>query len=106
MESIGTPFYGTLNHHARYYLGEGMLAPVYERKTMAALVATMPGPFTLIFPSKRVYERDFHIRQGGDRESPVHLAWRPWPGLVDQDRAGAIVRDPRFWFSLDEGATP
>ncbi len=146
--SIGTPFYGTLNHHARYYLGEGMLKLVYDRRTMAELVSTMPGLFTLIYPSKAVYERDFvnrpnpeltrypledeegrpiyptsqrafdrfwpdyvpkrlvrraesdrerfveplpaplhkrffHIRQGGDRKSPIQLQWKPWPGHFD-----------------------
>ena len=148
--SIGTPFYGTLNHQARYYLGEDMVRLIYDRKTMAALVSTMPGLFTLIYPSKTVYERDFldvasselttyplhdendepiyptsrrafeqfwpdyvpkrlvrraerdrgrftqllpelsarffHIRQGSDRESPVYLRWKQWPSGFDPDQ--------------------
>jgi len=105
--SIGAPFYGTLNHHARYYLGEDMLKLIYERKQMAALIASMPGLFGLIYPAKALYERHFVAMQNPEltmyplqdsQNKPVYIDSKRafdefWPEYIPKRLIASAERD-------------
>jgi hypothetical protein len=48
--SVGTPFYGTLNHQSRYYVGVKMLNyfTTGGRPVLTDLIGSLPGPFVLL----------------------------------------------------------
>jgi pimeloyl-ACP methyl ester carboxylesterase len=57
--TIATPFYGTSTQQERYYVGvPGVLNTIYGAKTVVEIVAALPGPFTLMFLPKVIYDRD------------------------------------------------
>jgi pimeloyl-ACP methyl ester carboxylesterase len=55
--TVGTPFYGTWSQQRRYFSGEPALAPFYPPRPMARLIASLPGPYILMFPPKQIVER-------------------------------------------------
>ncbi|WP_149530639.1 hypothetical protein [Tardiphaga sp. P9-11] len=57
--TVATPFYGTSTHQERYYSGmPGILNRIYSAKRVTEIVASLPGPFSLMFLPKSVYTRD------------------------------------------------
>jgi len=56
--TVATPFYGTSTHMRRYYKGVDLLNRFYGAKDIARIVATLPGPYTLIFLDKQSYNSD------------------------------------------------
>jgi hypothetical protein len=56
--TIATPFYGTSTHQERYYKGIGALNFFYGAKVVTEIVASLPGPYTLMFLPKVIYNRD------------------------------------------------
>jgi pimeloyl-ACP methyl ester carboxylesterase len=57
--TIATPFYGTSTQQERYYVGvPGVLNTIYGAKTVVEIIASLPGPFTLMFLPKVIYNRD------------------------------------------------
>ena len=57
--TIATPFYGTSTQQERYYVGiPGFLNNWYGAKTVTRIVASLPGPYTLMFLPKSIYDRD------------------------------------------------
>jgi len=91
--TIGTPFYGTSTHQDRYFIGEPLLNNLkYGAKNVVRIVASLPGPFTLMFLPKAVYDRD-HAKIGlsrypqfdpnGNISDPFDRAiMRRWPKTV------------------------
>ncbi|HYO51674.1 lipase/acyltransferase domain-containing protein [Archangium sp.] len=57
--SVGTPFFGTANHHVRYYEGESALAPLIPdgKRRMAELVASAPGLGCLLPMDLETYQQ-------------------------------------------------
>ena len=55
--TIGTPFYGTSTHIDRYYEGIDILATFYTPQEMKKIVGSLPGPYTLLYLPKRIYDR-------------------------------------------------
>jgi hypothetical protein len=57
--TIATPFYGTSTQQERYFVGiPEFLNPIYKAKNVVRIVASLPGPFTLMFLPKSIYLRD------------------------------------------------
>jgi PGAP1-like protein len=56
--TIATPFYGTSTHQERYFLGEKSLNNFYNRKTVVRIIATLPGPYTLMLLPRGIYDSD------------------------------------------------
>lgn len=57
--TVATPFYGTSTQQERYYVGvPGILNTIYTPKTVVDIVASLPGPFTLMFLPKSIYNQD------------------------------------------------
>jgi hypothetical protein len=56
--SVGTPFYGTQNHHSRYYVGVKLLNFFSPggRPTLTDLIWTLPGPYVLLPAPRSVLE--------------------------------------------------
>jgi hypothetical protein len=56
--SVGTPFYGTQNHHSRYYVGVKLLNFFTPggRPGLTGLVASLPGPYVLLPAPRQVLE--------------------------------------------------
>jgi pimeloyl-ACP methyl ester carboxylesterase len=94
--TIGTPFYGTSTHQDRYFIGVSLLNRLYKgeggARNVVRIVASLPGPYTLMFLSKTVYDRD-HAKIGLDRypqfdpdgnvSDPFDRAMmRRWPKVV------------------------
>jgi pimeloyl-ACP methyl ester carboxylesterase len=90
--TIATPFYGTSNHQNAYFIGVPQLNTIYKAKNVVRVVASLPGPYTLMFLSKTVYDRD-HAKIGLDRypqfdpsskvSDPFDRAMmRRWPKVV------------------------
>ena len=56
--TVATPFYGTCTQHDFYYIGFDLLNRLYSARTVADIAASLPGPYSLLFPPKEVYVRD------------------------------------------------
>ena len=56
--TIATPFYGVSTQQERYFKGVSILNKLYDPKDVVRIVASMPGPYTLLFLPKAVYDRD------------------------------------------------
>ena len=57
--TIATPFYGTSTHQDRYFVGiPGLMNTIYKAATVVRIVASLVGPYTLMFLPKAVYDRD------------------------------------------------
>jgi pimeloyl-ACP methyl ester carboxylesterase len=56
--TIATPFYGTSTQQERYYKGVDRLNDIYGTQDVIRIVASLPGPYTLMFLPKAVYDRD------------------------------------------------
>ena len=63
--TVGTPFYGTWGHQRRFFIGQQPLNILYGGGRIAKVVATLPGPYTLMFIDRRTFDRD-HARIGLD----------------------------------------
>jgi hypothetical protein len=61
--TVGTPFYGTWSHQRRFFIGQQPLNILYGAGRMAKVVATLPGPYTLMLIDQRTFEAD-HARLG------------------------------------------
>jgi pimeloyl-ACP methyl ester carboxylesterase len=90
--TIATPFYGTSNQQDRYFIGVSPLNKIYGAQKVVRIVGSLPGPYTLMFLSKAVYERD-HAKIGlnrypqfdptGNVSDPFDRAMmRRWPKVV------------------------
>jgi pimeloyl-ACP methyl ester carboxylesterase len=64
--TIATPFYGTSTQQERYFKGVPTLNGLYEAKDVIRIVASLPGPYTLMFLPKAIYDRD-HQKIGLNR---------------------------------------
>lgn len=90
--TVATPFYGTSTQQDRYYRGEeGILNKIYGAKAVVDIVASLPGPYTLMFLPKEIY-----IRVGRKLGLNRYPQLDP-NGNVDADPydAGLISRWPR-----------
>jgi hypothetical protein len=90
--TVATPFYGTSTQQDRYYRGEeGILNKIYGAKAVVDIVASLPGPYTLMFLPKEIYIRDGR-KLGLNRYPQLDPN-----GNVDADPydAGSISRWPR-----------
>src|SRR5439155_16184644 len=56
--TIATPFYGTSTQQERYFIGVSQLNPIYGATTAVRVVSSLPGPYTLMFLPKEIYDRD------------------------------------------------
>jgi pimeloyl-ACP methyl ester carboxylesterase len=56
--TVATPFYGTSTQHDFYYIGMDLLNRFYPARTVSDIAATLPGPYSLLFLPKEVYDRD------------------------------------------------
>ena len=56
--TIATPFYGTSTHQERYFLGEKRLNNLYDRETVVRIIASLPGPYTLMLLPRGIYDSD------------------------------------------------
>jgi len=56
--TIATPFYGTSTQQESYFSGVNTLNRIYGAKDVVRVVATLPGPYTLMFLPKETYDRD------------------------------------------------
>ena len=63
--TVGTPFYGTSTHQQRYFIGEDMVNEFYSPDEIARIVATLPGPYNLMFLPKPTFQ-EFGARMGLD----------------------------------------
>ena len=69
--TVGTPFYGTWSHQQRYFVGQPPLNILHGAKQIASIVATLPGPYTLMFIDRQTFTRD-HERLGlGADDYPI-----------------------------------
>jgi len=96
--TVGTPFYGTWSHQRRYFVGEPALDPIHPGSVMAPIIATLPGPYGLMFPPRTVFEdigaaiglTRYPMRDpaGGDGADPFDAATlgRFYPDWVDAAR--------------------
>ena len=92
--TIATPFYGTSTQQERYFKGVSVLNRLYDTGDVVRIVASLPGPYTLMFLPKAIYDRD-HQKIGLNRYpefdstnnaipcDPYDPAMRPrWPKAV------------------------
>lgn len=92
--AVGTPFYGTWSHQRRYFVGEPALDPIHSGSVMAPIIATLPGPYGLMFVPKALFAdvgaalglarypmRDPAGGEGADPYDPDTLG-RFYPGWV------------------------
>ena len=56
--TIATPFYGTATQQESYYSGNHTLNALYGAAEVARIIATLPGPYTLMTLPKEIYDRD------------------------------------------------
>ena len=63
--TVGTPFYGTWSHQKRYFVGQRPLNILYGAQRLSRVVATLPGPYILMFIDGHTYDQD-HDRIGLD----------------------------------------
>ena len=57
--TIATPFYGTSTQQERYYVGDpDILNKIYDPEEVVAITSSLPGPFTLMFLPKDIYNTD------------------------------------------------
>jgi pimeloyl-ACP methyl ester carboxylesterase len=56
--TIATPFYGTSTQQERYFKGVSTLNNIYDPEDVVRIVASLPGPYTLMFLPKAIYDRD------------------------------------------------
>lgn len=54
--TVATPFYGTWSHQQRYFIGEPALSRFYKKKKMARIIATLAGPYSLMFLPKSTFD--------------------------------------------------
>ena len=92
--TVATPFYGTATHQDRYYIGEKMLNVLYGADVVAPIIASLPGPYSLMFLPKVIYDRDrdlipdleqypvidSHTGQAADPFDPALV--QRWPSAV------------------------
>jgi pimeloyl-ACP methyl ester carboxylesterase len=91
--TIATPFYGTSNQQDRYFVGEKLLKKLrYRAEDVVRIIASLPGPYTLMFLPKEVFDRDrekiglekYPQRDPSDNPcDPFDGAMKPrWPKVV------------------------
>lgn len=70
--TVGTPFYGTWSHQQRFYVGQSPLNAIYGIRNTARIIATLPGPYILMFLDREAFDRD-HARLGfaGPDDYPI-----------------------------------
>lgn len=57
--TIAAPFYGTSTQQERYFVGiPEFLNTIYSAKEVVRIVASLPGPYVLMFMPKSIYNRD------------------------------------------------
>jgi hypothetical protein len=56
--TVATPFYGTSTHQQRYYIGQDLLNPLYTVEIVTRIVGSLPGPYSLMFLPKAVFDTD------------------------------------------------
>lgn len=56
--TVATPFYGYGGQVHRYFTGEVILEDFYSRSTMAAIIASLRGPYELMFMPHATWVRD------------------------------------------------
>ena len=64
--TVATPFYGTWSHQQRYFIGHKELNEVYSPEEVARIIATLPGPYNLMFLPRSTFA-EFCDRIGLDR---------------------------------------
>lgn len=55
--TVATPFYGTSTHQDRYFRGVRWLNRPYKPATVVKVVGSLPGPYSLMFLPKAVFDR-------------------------------------------------
>ena len=90
--TIGTPFYGTSTHIDRYYEGIDILETFYSPEEMTAIVGSLPGPYTLLYLPKRIFDR--HQNAFANDKYPLNLY--PMRDGVDTALA-ADAYDPAYF---------
>lgn len=58
--TVATPFYGVSTQQERYFKGVSILNRLYDPQDVVRIVASMPGPYTLLFLPKAIFDRDQH----------------------------------------------
>ena len=56
--TVATPFYGTSTQQETYFSGIPSLNSIYKATEVVRVTASLPGPYTLMFLPKEIYERD------------------------------------------------
>jgi len=57
--TVGTPFYANSGHIKRYYEGEKKLhLLLYDKKELARIMGSMPGPYIFLYLDKETYDKD------------------------------------------------
>jgi pimeloyl-ACP methyl ester carboxylesterase len=95
--TVATPFYGTSTQQERYFNGENILNPLYGPKTVVAIISSLPGPYTLLFLPREIYNRDgqkLGLVRYPEYDPNGNIAVDPFdPGLIK--RWPKVVRDHR-----------
>ena len=104
--TIATPFYGTSSHQKRYFIGEKLVNWIYPPEEVARIVATLPGPYNLMFLPKSTYQeidakiglkrypiRDENDKDGADPYDEQSISLYPkWINSVHLQQASQTAR--------------
>ena len=106
--TVATPFYGYGGQIHRYFAGEVMLKDFYSRSTMVAIIASLRGPYELMFMPHSIWLRD----QAVFAADPYPLLAYPivdtttpglWADPYDPVNGNGKVRYPTdAWFQAGE----
>lgn len=56
--TVATPYYGTWSHQRRYFVGETPLNALHGASRVSRIIASLPGPYILMFLDQATFERD------------------------------------------------
>lgn len=93
--TIATPFYGTSTQQDRYFIGEEVLKKLHYRgKDLVRIIASLPGPYTLMFLPKEVFDRDREKigLENYPQRDPSHNPCDPFDSAM-KPRWPKVVRD-------------
>lgn len=96
--TVATPFYGTATHMDRYFVGQQPLNALHGTRETARIIATLPGPYALMFIDRATFARDF--ARLGFASAADYPMIDPAGQHVDPYDRGNAARYPA-WINLD-----
>ena len=106
--TVATPFYGYGGQVHRYFAGEAMLKDFYSCSTMAAIIASLRGPYELMFMPHAIWLRDEAVFAADDFPLVAYPSMDAAAPALPADPynpvgAGGNVRYPTAaWFQAGE----